>query len=90
MKTKGEFQTIRRRDAARLLDRWLEHLALWEDPDFRPDAAAIVRALAADIERAQLTKLAPCRGEAHSNPHIDNCLTCAPRWGFVGPKVKVI
>lgn len=27
--------------------------------------------------------LVPCDGEAHRNPHIDNCLTCAPRWGFV-------
>lgn len=25
----------------------------------------------------------PCTGEAHSNPHIDNCTLCAPRWGKV-------
>jgi hypothetical protein len=23
----------------------------------------------------------PCPGQAHSNPWIDNCLLCAPRWG---------
>ena len=23
-----------------------------------------------------------CDGEAHSNPYIDNCLRCAPNWGF--------
>jgi hypothetical protein len=28
-------------------------------------------------------KLVPCTGEAHSNPHIDNCSVCAPRWGLV-------
>ena len=22
-----------------------------------------------------------CPGDAHSNPHIDNCRGCAPRWG---------
>lgn len=22
----------------------------------------------------------PCHGEAHSNPHIDNCGICAPLW----------
>lgn len=22
-----------------------------------------------------------CGGEAHSNPHIDNCSICAPHWG---------
>lgn len=25
--------------------------------------------------------LVPCNGEAHSNPYIDNCMVCAPRWG---------
>ncbi len=29
------------------------------------------------------TGLVPCDGEAHSNPYIDNCLTCAPRWGHM-------
>jgi len=28
-------------------------------------------------------KLIPCDGGAHSNPHIDNCMKCAPRWGWV-------
>ena len=27
--------------------------------------------------------LVPCDGEAHQNPHIDNCSCCAPRWGQV-------
>ncbi len=25
----------------------------------------------------------PCPGEAHSNPHIDNCMLCAPLWGKI-------
>ncbi len=25
----------------------------------------------------------PCPGDAHSNPYIDNCMICAPRWGTV-------
>lgn len=25
----------------------------------------------------------PCTGEAHSNPHIDNCMVCAPLWAEV-------
>lgn len=28
-------------------------------------------------------KLAPCHGEAHSNPMIDNCSRCAPLWEWV-------
>lgn len=27
------------------------------------------------------TELIPCTGEAHSNPYIDHCMMCAPRWG---------
>lgn len=27
--------------------------------------------------------LVPCHGEAHSNPFIDNCGVCAPRWEWV-------
>lgn len=23
-----------------------------------------------------------CPGEAHENPYIDNCMICAPRWGY--------
>lgn len=26
--------------------------------------------------------LIECEGEAHSNPYIDNCMMCAPRWGW--------
>ncbi len=28
-------------------------------------------------------KLMECDGEAHSNPYIDHCLRCAPRWGWI-------
>ena len=28
-------------------------------------------------------RLVPCPGAAHSNPHIDNCSICAPKWGQV-------
>jgi len=28
-------------------------------------------------------RLVDCPGEAHSNPYVDNCLRCAPRWGKV-------
>ncbi len=24
-----------------------------------------------------------CDGEAHSNPHIDHCMMCAPNWGRI-------
>jgi hypothetical protein len=30
-----------------------------------------------------------CLGEAHSNPFIDNCGSCMPRWGWSGPRIIV-
>jgi hypothetical protein len=32
--------------------------------------------------------LTPCDGEAHGTP-ADHCGVCAPRWGLVGPTVRV-
>lgn len=31
--------------------------------------------------------LSRCEGEHHA--YVDNCMTCAPRWGWVGPEVKI-
>lgn len=28
-------------------------------------------------------RLVQCTGEAHSNPYVDNCMLCAPRWGLI-------
>jgi hypothetical protein len=33
-----------------------------------------------------LKYLIECPGEAHSNPYIDNCSVCAPRWGYIEAK----
>lgn len=41
------------------------------------------------LESYGLPPLEPCGGEAHSNAFIDNCMRCAPRWGFVGKKEPV-
>ena len=37
--------------------------------------------------KPQLWKVEKCPGEAHSNPRIDHCGVCMPRWGIV---VKVL
>lgn len=34
--------------------------------------------------------LQPCDSAAHQNPdHHDHCMRCAPRWGLIGPEVKI-
>ncbi len=57
-----------------------------------------VRVLAAADPDSKLTQLLQshgivpleaCDGSAHSNSHIDHCMRCAPRWGWVGPVEKV-
>ena len=40
-------------------------------------------------QRAKTGNLVPCDGEAHSNPFIDNCGVCAPRWGKVEEEAPV-
>lgn len=35
------------------------------------------------IAKAIDAVMVPCNGEAHSNPWIDNCMVCAPRWGAI-------
>ena len=37
----------------------------------------------------KIEPLQACHGGAHSNPFIDNCGVCAPRWGLVGERVRI-
>ncbi len=53
------------------------------------DQAYTSRELGDLLAQYNLTPLEPCDGEAHRNAHIDNCMRCAPRWGFVGRKEPV-
>ena len=39
--------------------------------------------------RFGIVPLQHCDGEAHSNAYIDNCMVCAPRWGFIGDIIKI-
>jgi hypothetical protein len=53
------------------------------------------RVSAEDIEkdlqqRFGISPIRKCEGEAHSNPFIDNCGVCMPRWGWAGMRVKVM
>lgn len=40
-------------------------------------------------QRFGLEPFESCPGQAHENPHIDNCTTCMPRWGVIGEREKV-
>ena len=40
-------------------------------------------------KRHGIEALKPCTGDAHSNPHIDHCMTCAPGWGWLGAQITI-
>jgi len=48
-----------------------------------PLGIGIERARKNEAQRQPTGRMIPCPGEAHSNPFIDNCGTCAPRWGTI-------
>lgn len=83
-------QDIKRKDAARFIDSVLMLVAQLEEGAHskeKPDQIANrLRTLASehglDVPRV-------CNGEAHSNPHIDNCGVCMPNWGWVSKETKV-
>lgn len=42
------------------------------------------------LDRAGIPELESCPSLSHENEaHVDHCLTCAPRWGFVGPFIRI-
>lgn len=53
------------------------------------DGAYLMKLLRQHLVDHGVAPLKKCPGEAHSNGYIDNCSLCAPRWGWIGEKVKV-
>jgi hypothetical protein len=52
-------------------------------------ANAVLRAFVEWCERRNVPPLEPCDDPTHQNAYEDHCVTCMPRWGAVGPEVKV-
>lgn len=70
---------LTRRQARELIE------AVREYAQNTPDEQGLANLLA----RFGVHPLIECPGEAHRNPHIDNCALCAPRWGWVGESINV-
>lgn len=73
--------TLKRSDAARLLTEILIAAA-------RDESKLSTRILTL-CSCAGLTLPRKCEGEAHSNPHIDNCHQCAPHWEWIAPEIRI-
>ncbi len=78
---------MRRKQATALIDEIRTRIAEAHVGNLEP--VHVLHLIASALERSGLAPLEPCGGEAHSNPFIDNCHRCAPRWGWVGP-VEVV
>jgi hypothetical protein len=72
---------VKRSRAAELIDHVRTELAKGTPP----------YVLERDLERRfGLAPFVSCTGEAHSNPHIDNCGVClSHRWGWLGTKEPI-
>lgn len=87
--------TLTRKQAAGLIERLRVFHAEWgqalddADPRKMPAAVDVWAGLGDVLDTVDIPRLEACTGEAHSNGYIDNCSLCAPRWGWVGEKVKV-
>lgn len=78
---------IARKTAAELIDRIHATVTLWNLGDVTSDeAAAKIHELLTEV----LPPLRECEGAAHGLfVEADNCGVCAPRWGVVGPAVRI-
>ena len=83
-------QDIKRKEAAQFIDKVLLLVAQIEEGESRAkrpeDVANLLRTFASEHSLEVPRK---CNGEAHSNPHIDNCGVCMPHWGWVQKETKV-
>lgn len=82
--SKIQIPSIKRGEAADIIDTIREIVA---SPNMDP--AEALRAVRRRLEDARIPPLTVCEGAAHSNPYIDNCGSCMPRWGLRGAKVRV-
>lgn len=74
---------MKRSQAAALIDQLREMAA-------RTDRTYTATELGDLLAQFNVAPLEACTGEAHENPAWhDNCPVCMPRWGFVGPAVRV-
>lgn len=96
-------QDIKRKDAAKFIDEVLLLIAKLEENmvPVRGGTSAAVQTAQLEAMRDVGNRLRTiasshsldiprkCNGEAHSNPHIDNCGVCMPHWGWVQKETKV-
>ena len=75
--------TLTAREAADLIESIRRALTL------SVSEAGVVAAIRKVLREQGIEPLRPCNGEAHSNPHVDYCSRCMPRWEWVGAPVCV-
>jgi hypothetical protein len=76
---------LKRTEAAALIEalRAMVYDATERGVNIQPAALELL------LKEHRVNPLTKCTGEAHSNPFIDNCGICMPRWGVCGNPVRV-
>lgn len=80
---------LTRKQAAKLLED-IAQIVTADDPrEYEDQGWGELARRVADKLREAGVNAKRCTGEAHKNPHIDNCMQCAPHWGTVVTEVKI-
>lgn len=92
MKNPDDEIRLTRKEAAQLIEGIRLVLSL-DRPSTCVDSGDWAKAQCFDIggllDGAGISPLRHCTGLAHDDLLSDDCSQCAPRWGFVGPRVVV-
>lgn len=81
---------IKRSKAAKILEEIRQILANSKPTEENTVLADFIDRLEEVLTDNGIPPLTKCNGEAHStNPYAVNCGICAPRWGLVGPFIKI-
>jgi len=88
-KSKRVTQDISRTQAAAFIERMLELELQHNVVEGRETDEQLRGQVLGAIRGLGLACASRCHGEAHSNPNIDHCSVCMPRWGVIMTPVRV-
>lgn len=79
---------LKRKDAGYLIDKLARELA-YAKKSTTMSKDDTVKLLENVMKEFGIELPTECNGEAHSNPHADNCGVCMPDWGWRVKPTKV-
>lgn len=82
--------TLKRKDAANFIQETLLLIARLEEGEYSKNTPVEIANRFRTIASSHGLEVPhTCPGDAHSNPHVDNCGICMPNWGWVAKDLKI-